>query len=355
MRRNMPFRTTGTLLVAVALALAGCGSSSSTSSPSTGTSDATPGASTTASTSTAQTTGVLPPAVNDLPAALHPKASQFPAAKGRSLQQLAALVKSSVQLGAATGSFTPGTRRYAFALTSKNGAFVYAPTALYISKTPTSPAQGPYLAPADPLTVAPQYRSKQNSGPGGIQAIYASDLPLPRAGTYTILALTQTPKGLTGAPGEVAVAASSPIPQVGQRPPRIATDTAASTHGNVALLTTRTPPESMHSVPLDQVLGKRPVALLFSTPQLCISKVCGPVTDIAVQLQHQYGNKVTFIHQEVYVGNDPSKGLRPQLKAFHLQTEPWLFTINRQGVITSRLEGSFGVNAFTQALQSALK
>ena len=57
-----------------------------------------------------------------------------------------------------------------------------------------------------------------------------------------------------GAPGELAVAKSSAIPDVGQRPPAIATDTAASVNGNTALLTTRIPPESMHSVSFDQVL-----------------------------------------------------------------------------------------------------
>jgi hypothetical protein len=345
----MQFKTTGALLIALAIALAGCGSSSSSSSPKPAGPDAA------SSPSTTSTTGGLKPAVDELPAAQHPTASQFPATKGRTLQQLASVVHASAQLGAATGSFTPGKRRYAFALTAKSGAFIYAPTALYISKTPTSPAAGPYLAPADPMTVPAQYRSKQNTGPGGIQAIYASDVPLPHSGTYTVLALTRTQNGLIGAPGEIAVAKSSKIPDVGQRPPNIATDTLASTHGNVALLTTRTPPENMHSVSLDKVLGKRPVALLFSTPQLCISKVCGPVTDIAVQLQHKYGNKITFIHQEVYVDNQPTRGLRPQLKAFHLQTEPWLFTINRHGIITGRLEGSFGVNAFTQAIQSALR
>jgi hypothetical protein len=55
------------------------------------------------------------------------------------------------------------------------------------------------------------------------------------------------------------------------------------------------------------------------------------------------------------VNNQPSKGLRPQLKAFHLETEPWLFIINRRGVIAARLEGAFGVNEFTQALQAALR
>ena len=87
---------------------------------------------------------------------------------------------------------------------------------------------------------------------------------------------------------------------------------------------------------------------------ICTSKVCGPVTDVLVSLQHEFANRVTFIHQEIYVHNDPSKGLRPQMKGFHLETEPWLFTVNRQGVIVARLEGAFGVGEARQALEAAL-
>ncbi len=327
------------------VALGGCGSSASHTTSSTSTTTQTQTA------SQAQTSAGPPPAVNELPAAQTPHKGQFPAAKGRTLQQLATLVKSSAQFGSATPNFTPGTQRLAFAINAHSGAFIYAPTAVYLAKSPTSPARGPYLAPADPMTVAPQYRSKQNSGPGGIQAIYEADLPLPHAGTYTVLTLTRTNKGLIGAPGEVAVASSSPIPDVGQRPPAITTDTS----GPVSLLTTRVPPENMHSVSFSKVLGTRPIVLLFSTPQLCTSRVCGPVTDIAVQLQHKFGNRVTFIHQEVYVDNNPSKGLRPQLKAFHLQTEPWMYTVNSHGMIVGRLEGAFGVAAATKAIDAALQ
>jgi hypothetical protein len=205
------------------------------------------------------------------------------------------------------------------------------------------------------MSVLPQFRSKQNAGPGGIQAIYAAHLPVPKSGTYFILSLTRGPKGLIGATGELAAAASSLIPGVGQRPPNIATDTLSSVHGNGSLLTTRLPPEDMAAVSLDKVLGKKPVALLFSTPQLCISRVCGPVTDVAVQIQHRFGSKVEFIHQEVYVDNQPSKGLRPQLQAFHLRTEPWLFAINRHGTIVARLEGAFGTTELNQAIQAALR
>jgi hypothetical protein len=97
------------------------------------------------------------------------------------------------------------------------------------------------------------------------------------------------------------------------------------------------------------------VALLFSTPQLCQSRVCGPVTDIAVAVQHRFGGQVQFIHEEVFVKNQPTQGLRPQMKAFHLETEPWLFTIDRRGRIAARLEGAFGVDAFTRAVKAALR
>ncbi len=347
LRFRAPLHLVAALAVAgVLLAIAGCGSSSKTTSSKAADSQST--------TSTTTAAGP-PPAVDELTAAQHPVATDFPLPHGRSLQQMAKLVGQTAQFGAATGTFTPGTRRLAFGLNASSGAFIYAPTAIYIATSPGAPAKGPYLAPADPMAVSPQYRSAQNQGPGGIQAIYAVQIPLAHSGTYTLLSMTRTSKGLIGAPGEVAVAASSLIPNVGQRPPAIQTDTLASVNGNKALLTTRVPPEQMQSVSFDQVLGKRPVALLFSTPQLCISRVCGPVTDIAVQLQHEFGNKVTFIHEEVYVDNQPKKGLRPQLKAFHLETEPWLFTINRQGVIAARLEGAFGVNEFRQAVQAALQ
>jgi hypothetical protein len=103
------------------------------------------------------------------------------------------------------------------------------------------------------------------------------------------------------------------------------------------------------------VLGKQPVLLVFSTPELCTSRICGPVTDVAVQLQHEFSSRITFIHQEVYADNQPSHGLRAQMKAFHLQTEPWVFAINRRGIVAARLEGAFGLNELRQAIQAALR
>jgi hypothetical protein len=330
-----------TAFAVLAIGVAGCGSSASKTGS--------------ASTQQTQSSNPTAPAPVDLTAAQHPRAELFPPASGKSLQQLANVARSGLQLGNATGVFTPGTRRVAFGVTDSAGSFVYAPSALYIAATPGSPARGPFLAPADPVTVEQQYRSQQNSGPGGLQAIYAANVVVPRPGTYSILAVMKMPSGFAAAGGQIAVGASSPIPDVGQRPPAIATETPASVGSHADLLTTRIPRENMQQVSFKDVLGKRPIALLISTPQLCQSRVCGPVTDVAVQLQHEYGDRVAFIHEEVYVNNQPAQGLRPQLKALHLQTEPWLFTVNRQGRIAARLEGTFGLDGFRKALDAALR
>ena len=46
---------------------------------------------------------------------------------------------------------------------------------------------------------------------------------------------------------------------------------------------------------------------------------------------------------------------RPPLRAFHLETEPRLFTFDKQGRVAARLEGSFGVAAFREAVEAALE
>jgi hypothetical protein len=157
-----------------------------------------------------------------------------------------------------------------------------------------------------------------------------------------------------GAATQVTVRSSSPIPNVGDRPPRIHTDTVASAGGDVSKIDTRDPHDDMHKVDFSAVVGRKPVALLFATPLLCQSRVCGPVTDIAMQLESEFRNRVTFIHEEVYVDNNVQKGLRPQLRAFHLESEPWLFTFGRDGRVAARLEGAFGIKAFRRAVEAAL-
>jgi hypothetical protein len=171
-----------------------------------------------------------------------------------------------------------------------------------------------------------------------------------------VLVVTRKDGKLIAAASQVRVSAGGddPVPGVGERPPRMHTDTLASAKGVVSRIDTRIPPSDMHAEDFADVVGRKPVALVIATPQLCQSRVCGPVTDIALQMKARYGDEMTFIHQEVYVDNDPNKGLRAPLRRLRLRTEPWLFVVGRDGRITARLEGSFGVRAFERAIRSGL-
>jgi hypothetical protein len=285
--------------------------------------------------------------------------STFPSASGKTLQQVAQDVKGagSTDVGLASSVFTVGKDRLAFGMIDHQGQFVYGPTAVYLAPNPGAPAQGPYAAPADVLLTQGRYRSRQSAEETDpFAAVYEAQVEFNKKGPYAVLAVTKSKGKYIAAPSSVQVItkASDTIPEVGDTPPRVATDTLASVNGDEKLLDTRVPPSDMHKDSFDKVLGKKPVALLFSTPQLCQSRVCGPVTDVALQLKAKYGDRIEFIHQEVYKNNDVNAGLRPPLEAFHLRTEPWLFVVNADGKITARLEGSFGVRAFEDALKTAL-
>jgi hypothetical protein len=292
--------------------------------------------------------------------ASEPTAAEFPAADGATLQELADKMAAGPQLALASSVFTsPGDSRMAFGMINTDGTPVYGPTAIYVAPNPGAPAEGPFVAPADVLLTDKRYRSKQAATTADpFVAVYgAADVKFAKKGQYSVLATTKKPDGsLTGATGQVNVSSqdADPIPAVGEQAPKVHTDTVETAKGDISKIDTRVPPSDMHDVDFADVVGKKPVALLFSTPQLCQSRVCGPVTDMELQMKSKYGDQMDFIHQEVYVDNDINKGLRPPLKAFNLPSEPWLFVVNAKGVITARLEGSIGVQQFENAVKSGL-
>jgi hypothetical protein len=309
-------------------------------------------------TTTSEAAGTAGAAIaQGLRLASHPVASEFPAPQGKTLLEVANQVaRQQIGLGLSTSVAVPGSYRFAFGLIGSDNHFVYGPSAVYVAPSRSAPAQGPYPAPISSMLVQPRFESRTVAqDPLAIKGIYATRVPLSKPGLWAALVLTHTTHGWVAAVTQFVVRKSSSIPNVGQRPPKIHTPTAASVGGDVAKIDTRIPPDDMHRVDFASVIGKRPVALLFATPALCQSRVCGPVTDIIFQLEQEFGSRMTFIHNEVYVDNNAAKGLRPQLLSFHLQTEPWLFTFNREGRVAARLEGAFGIQEARQAIEAALR
>jgi hypothetical protein len=287
------------------------------------------------------------------PASAAPQA--FPPAGGRSLAQIRAGLPSGPILAPGVGVLAPGTNRFGFALFNADRTQITgAQTALYIADQNGANARGPIPARSESLAVDPRFASRTTSSdPGSGKAVYVAQLPLGAARTQVVMALVRAGDRLV-ASSDLPLELGRPGPiAVGARAPRVNTPTSPPSPPQA--IDTRVPPSSMHDVNLADVLGRRPVFLVFATPALCQSRICGPTVDEAEQLKARYGSRMAFIHMEVYNDNRLENGFRPQLRAYGLPTEPWVFAIDRRGRVAARLEGAASVAEMQQAIEKALR
>jgi len=283
------------------------------------------------------------------------KAEDFPPSSGRTLPDLIQNLPSGPQLAPSVSLLDKGTNRVGFALFDNAGKQLSgAAVSLYVGATDGSSARGPFPARSESLKVSPQFESKQTAtDPNSARGVYVADVPFKKDGKFAMLAIAKLDGRLVAtSPIGVQVGGKKVVPPaVGQKAPIIHTLTPADVAGNVAKIDTRIPAApSLLKDDFADVVGKKPVVITFATPQLCQSRVCGPVVDVVDEVQAKVGDKVSFIHQEVYQDNQINKGLRPQLQAYKLQTEPWTFVIDKKGVISTRFEGAFSPGELERAV-----
>lgn len=322
-----------------------------------------------------------------------PSKADFPSAKGKSLGDLldSCCGPATVVVSPASEVFYKGDNRYSFGVFHFDRSQIAdADVALYFARVPPAdastipdagstagkpadpatatspedektataaaldqPATGPFPAKVETLVPEAAFRSQTTtSDPLAATAVYTTNVKFPKEGEWRIAAVIRDGDKLTATLLPSAVVGQfTKIPRVGDRPPRIHTPTPESVGGDLSKLTTRIPPESENEVDFYDALGKDPIVLLFATPALCQSRVCGPVVDIAEQVKEQAPDDVKFIHMEIFNDNDPGKGVRPQVRDFNLPSEPWLFVIDRQGIVRTVLEGAFSVKEMEDAVQ----
>lgn len=339
-------RLTSVVLALALLVAAGCGSSSS-GGP--------------ARTTGSSTGSAAKPVKKNAAAAPEGKPIAFPSARGKTLTSLRkGLPKGPVLAPSTTSSLEAGTNRFGFALfTPGQEQITGARVAVYTTDHDGGNVRGPYVAHAESLAVAPPFQSKTTaSDPDAAQSVYVARVPIPKAGRRVITGVAQVGDKLYATSGiELTVpapgAAKGP-PDVGQPVPRIHTPTLASAGGDAKKIDTRVPTaDGLVRDDLYDVLGKKPVVLAFATPLLCQSRVCGPVVDIVDEVHAQMGDKASFIHVEIYKNNKVADGNLPQVVAFRLPSEPWVFVIDRQGRVSTRFEGAFSVNELKAAVARA--
>jgi hypothetical protein len=285
----------------------------------------------------------------------------FPAANGQSLRELLAkLSQGGPVLAPSVSELKVGENRFGFGLFDRSRkAITDAPAVVYFAPVGGGPAVGPVKARFESLAVKPQFQSQTSArDPDSASHVYVADIDFPRAGDYDVIGMARLDGRLVAAlpvSGPSVVKKKSTVPDVGDPAPRIHTPTAEDVGGDYSAIDTRTPPaKDMHEVDFADALGKRPIVLLFATPLLCQSRVCGPVADIAEEVRSERGGDADFIHMEIYKDNTVDKGFRPQLLAWGLRSEPWLFTIDRHGKVAARLEGAFSARELNKAIDAAL-
>lgn len=312
-----------------------------------------------------------------------PPQSEFPTSARRTLRQVlkaAADGPAEVIVSPAAMVFYKGENRYSFGVFERDETPVSdAEVAIYYAKVPTprpgaksksgnkgpaakaqkkaldEPAVGPFPAAVETLATKPAFRAETPAGSRASNVVYSAKIDFPSNGEWRLAAVVKQGDEVRATPLPSAVVGEfTHIPRPGQPAPKIHTPTAADVDGDLARLTTRQPPDTQNEVDYADALGKEPIVLLFATPKFCQSRVCGPVVDVAEQVQRESGEKAAFIHMEIYNDNDPAEGVRPQARAFHLPSEPWLFTINRHGVVSSVVEGAFGLERMREAVDKVV-
>jgi hypothetical protein len=288
------------------------------------------------------------------------RAAEFPAAAGKTLTTLRGNLPDGVVLSPSTPtSLQVGRNRLGFALfTADRKQIENAQVAVYTTDHDGRNAKGPYLAKWESLAVKPQFLSQTTANdPGAAKSVYVAEVPVAGPGRRVFTGIAKVGGKLLQTSGfEVPVPrAGDPrrAVDVGDKAPAMHTDTLTDVGGDASKLSTRVPPEKdLLQTDYADALGKKPIVITFATPQLCQSRVCGPVVDVVEQVRSQTKGDVAFIHQEIYKDNDANKGYRPQLKPYRLASEPWTYVIDRSGRVSARFEGAVSVGELQRAVDA---
>jgi hypothetical protein len=98
-------------------------------------------------------------------------------------------------------------------------------------------------------------------------------------------------------------------------------------------------PELHDATIADAIRDGRPVLAVFATPVYCVSKFCGPITDLISDLERGYGDRAEFVHIEIwrdFEGQVVNRAAADWILTEETLEEPWVFLVDADGVITQR-------------------
>ncbi len=187
----------------------------------------------------------------------------------------------------------------------------------------------------------------------GQRGLYVSHVTFTHAGTWVAAFTTEAPDSprqtirVTFDVREHATALG-----VGDRAPAVRTPTAADVGGDLRRISSDPNPlPAFYEASVDTLLAAhRPFVLVFATPAFCVSAQCGPTLE---RIKPYVGQDpdVAFVNVEPYLLDFVDGRLQPKLdannqlqlapaaEAFRIVSEPWIYVVDRAGVIVGSFEG----------------
>ena len=119
-----------------------------------------------------------------------------------------------------------------------------------------------------------------------------------------------------------------------------------------------THPEFHNITVADAIASGKPSVVAFVTPAFCQTRFCGPVMEtVVIPTYQQYKDRAHVIHIEPVDLALARKGTLVAGREFEewkLRSEPFIFVVNGQGIVTTKFEGIIDLAEVKQALDAAL-
>lgn len=279
-----------------------------------------------------------------------------------------------VAIVASVDLYTGAPQRLTVGLVTNDERFVSYGTARFAfsylgtAEQPQQPAPGPSAR----ATFVPTYGSE---GPGGdvprvtlpseARGVYqASGVTFDRAGFWRVdVEVDVEELGAQSATATFAVAEEPALPAPGDPAPATENLTLASKGVPEAAICSRVvtegkvPDPELHRWTIARAIAEgRPALVVFSTPVYCLSRFCGPVTDMVQDLAHRYRDRAVFIHVEVWKDYEAQQLNDAAAQWLRMPngdlTEPWLFLIGPDGRIVDRWSSLWSEREVAAALEA---
>lgn len=182
--------------------------------------------------------------------------------------------------------------------------------------------------------------------------VYVARATFDQPGPWAVEASFATRDGKEGSiAARFEVKPESVTPAVGSPAPRTKNLTAADVTNLSEIDSAIEPVAALHQESVaGAIAAGKPALVAFVTPGYCSTRFCGPTYELVKKLIPVYGDKAALIHIEIY--KDPiNKVVADPVKEWKLQSEPYIFVLDRNGIITDKFEGPVSYAELDQALK----